>query len=1109
MSRLYAPFVALLVLVACSVSRPLYEPELGDVLLPASSSEDVAAGKGFVAARADAPTPPMSLTASDGSGLRLVSLHANAVVDDPLAVTDLELTFHNPSPEVIEGKFELALPPGASITKFAMLVGDAWQEGAIVERQRGREVYETFLHEKRDPALLEQEIGNRFGVRVFPIVGSGEAKLRVSWVQAFEEPTVPYRLALRGLPSVGELSARVGVRNDAGKIEWTEETLERQRPREDLVVPRRASADRAWQSGRRVMARVTLPEAREIAKPPASIAILFDTSASRAMDFTGKREQLGDIVEQLARHVAPAAHLVVLPFDQSVGAPVYAGPVEGFAGSDAQSRLVRRHALGASDLERALQAAAKTTAERVVFVTDGMITAGARKPAALRDALQSVARSGTQRIDVVAGRDRRDDAVLRTLVTTALPHAGVVIDAARAPEDIALRLVRPTAAPTKVRVEGAKRVWPTVLKGMQAGDAALVYAEVPHATKTLDVTLEAAGVEPIVQNLDVIPATNDAFPQAWVRSDVGEQIAALGGTANVTDAKLRSRLTAMSVEHGVLNELTALIVLETEEDYARFGIDREVDGDPRGEAKPEPSRGTSMQRREVVQLEGVHNVPVGRSVGRDFTQVIESSATASQDSSGISLSGTTGVESRYTVEGANTNNPRFGAVAHHEPAPVATVRKYGSRGRRGLRSRDAREHTDHYRSEITRCWYAALRTDASLRGGLFTVELQIDAEGRVGRVDLRSRLSAPASLRRCMDTALRSRRFAEGRASRRARYTFELRPGQIFAPEVPPQPVDEVTEALVDPERNRTDEGAYTGTFLQIRRELARGELERAAELAWAWRRSAPDDLMALAALGEVAQARGQHELAARAYGSIAELYPSNAAMLRFAAARLEAVGALSLAIDALREAQRQRADHPSSHRSLAWALAQRGRYEDAFEALAVGYDTEYPDGRFASARAELGEEIRIVAAAWLRAEPKQRAKIVDRLVELGLSIADAPSLRFVLSWETDTNDVDLHIQDNMGMRAWYRHPTLPSGGSLLADVTTGFGPESFVIDGDANAYPYYLVVHYYSRGPMGYGMGNVQVIHHDGAGNLDIETLPFVAMKDDAKVLLGAVEKP
>ena len=74
----------------------------------------------------------MSLTASDGSGLRLVSLHANAVVDDPLAVTDLELTFHNPSREVIEGKFELALPPGASITKFSMLVGDAWQEGAIL-----------------------------------------------------------------------------------------------------------------------------------------------------------------------------------------------------------------------------------------------------------------------------------------------------------------------------------------------------------------------------------------------------------------------------------------------------------------------------------------------------------------------------------------------------------------------------------------------------------------------------------------------------------------------------------------------------------------------------------------------------------------------------------------------------------------------------------------------------------------------------------------------------------------------------------------------------------------------------------------------------------------
>jgi hypothetical protein len=42
---------------------------------------------------------------------------------------------------------------------------------------------------------------------------------------------------------------------------------------------------------------------------------------------------------------------------------------------------------------------------------------------------------------------------------------------------------------------------------------------------------------------------------------------------------------------------------------------------------------------------------------------------------------------------------------------------------------------------------------------------------------------------------------------------------------------------------------------------------------------------------------------------------------------------------------------------------------------------------------------------------------------------------------------------------------------------------------------------HYYSRGPMGYGMGKLQVIEHDGAGELTFSEHPFVIMKDQAHV--------
>ena len=119
-------------------------------------------------------------------------------------------------------------------------------------------------------------------------------------------------------------------------------------------------------------------------------------------------------------------------------------------------------------------------------------------------------------------------------------------------------------------------------------------------------------------------------------------------------------------------------------------------------------------------------------------------------------------------------------------------------------------------------------------------------------------------------------------------------------------------------------------------------------------------------------------------------------------------------------------------------------------------------------------------------------------------------SLRFVLVWETDANDVDFHIYDARGGHAFYSQKELASGGSLYADVTTGYGPECFTIRGtkEKRAYPYTLQAHYYSRGPMGYGMGKLEIVEHDGKGNLTFEERPFVVMQDRAYVDLGTVDR-
>ena len=175
---------------------------------------------------------------------------------------------------------------------------------------------------------------------------------------------------------------------------------------------------------------------------------------------------------------------------------------------------------------------------------------------------------------------------------------------------------------------------------------------------------------------------------------------------------------------------------------------------------------------------------------------------------------------------------------------------------------------------------------------------------------------------------------------------------------------------------------------------------------------------------------------------------------------------------------------------------------------MLAGRGRDYPSGRFAGVEKIFDDDAALIAAAWLRAKPADAARIRDLAQKAGVTIATAPSTHFVITWETDANDVDFHVHDGKGSHAYFGARTLPSGGELYADVTTGYGPESFTINGQAAAYPYKIEAHYYSRGPMGYGMGKLQIIQHDGKGGLRFDERPYLIMKDRAFVQLGTLDK-
>ncbi|AKU99658.1 hypothetical protein AKJ09_06322 [Labilithrix luteola] len=1134
---------------------------------------------------------PIRLTASDGTGLKLSSLSAKAAVEDPLALTELHLVFENPENRVLEGTFRITLPQGASLSRFAMKVGSTWQEGEVVEKQAARQAYEDFLHRRQDPALMEQGAGNEFSARVFPIPARGTKEIIIAYSESLEAGA-PYVLPLRGLPMLGTLDVDVhaaGSRNAiaGGRPDMTY-SVHQQRitPAQDFVVEgKQIPRSNGLRNGDLAIARV-VPFASSRPEPLTSAVVLVDTSASRGLGLGEEAKLVKNVLARLPKD----ANVVVGCFDQEV-VSVYEGPAGGF-GDKQVSEIVARGALGASDFERAIgwagEQAKKAKAKRVVLVGDGVATAGETDAQKLRDRVEKLRDAGIERMDAVAIGGIRDDAFLRTIVRGVLDRDGVVLDAKLGADAVARRLGEATSSGVPVKVEGATWAWPEKLDGLQAGDEVMVYARL-DANKPVAITVGTQQFTPDLRTIE-----RPLVERAWAQAKIQSLIDAPTDNPSAT----KHEIVSLSTRHRVLSPHTAMLVLETDWDYQRFGIDRTAtvdiltvdnghasvahnsrtqDGErtadlggknnrekAKGENADRKSRGAPTAEEPWAPSEQAANAPpaleapAATATGAPAadqeqrpadvpTPMASAAAPAKGFAEQTAPPPPPAPVAQGTRGGSNQSSSLAEGLAAPMPVPTPTPRPAtragdgpghaasggfgagGAGGGGGGRARDTRTGTsvgsvqvrpntlvveqgisqdDAQRvvrgatPQLRACYTGATATDATLHGR-FEVRVVIDAQGRVKAVQA---TQAPASetFKACALSVFRGLSFpAPGTGEAKFAASFDL------------VNLNGGTES--DPQATRDPKlpaaAPYEGRFRIVMDKLSRGDKDDALGEAKQWQTEQPGDVLALVALGEAYEARGDAKTAARAYGSILELFSFRADSRRFAGERLERLHdpfALRLAADTYGKAAEQRPDHPASHRMYAYTLVKTGEYEKAFEALQKGVSRSYPPGRFLGAERILKEDLGLVAAAWAKAEPARRSEIMQKLHAAGGTEENGPSLRFVLAWETDANDVDFHIYDGRGGHAYYGEMRLPSGGALYADVTTGYGPECFTIRKapSERAYPYKLQAHYYSRGPMGYGMGKLEIVEHDGRGGLSFEERPFVVMVDQAYVDLGTVEK-
>ena len=183
---------------------------------------------------------------------------------------------------------------------------------------------------------------------------------------------------------------------------------------------------------------------------------------------------------------------------------------------------------------------------------------------------------------------------------------------------------------------------------------------------------------------------------------------------------------------------------------------------------------------------------------------------------------------------------------------------------------------------------------------------------------------------------------------------------------------------------------------------------------------------------------QGESSLALRILTNLAELRLEDPALLRVLGYRLRQLGLPQLAVWTFEQVRVMRSEDPQSDRDLALALADAGDTQRAvntmWEVVRRSWDTRFRDINIIA----VGELNAIAATAKTRPDT---SRFDPRLIE-NLPV----DVRVVLNWDTPNSDMDLHVVDPRGEECFYSHTQTGIGGRISGDVTTGYGPEEFLL---------------------------------------------------------------
>ncbi len=558
---------------------------------------------------------------SPGAPLEIVSHRVGVEIDNGIARTRVEQVFRNRRPEALEAVYRFPVPADATISHLSLWIGGRELTGEVVERARARAVYEEITQSKRDPALLEQASYKLFECRVFPVPGNGEQRVAIEYLQPVELDagiaTYTYPLETRaatGSLVTGELSVTVdllsevplagvecpshgerlaAVRIAAGHYRFSHEERGASLD-EDLVI---RYALEAGETGIDVVADapadddgtflLTLTPGDDIEASVAPLDFIFLLDVSGSMSYEGRIDIAHRALKAFIEGMRPVDRFQVILFNiapQPLFEKVLPPTDEALGG--ALRAVAARKPGGGTDLFPALQMAlGERTAGRpaaIVLISDGQSNEGTEEHARFVELLRREG-GGVRIFTFGVGNE-----VNRPLLARLAEGTGGLADVVSSTDDIEARaealrdkVERPVVSDIEIAVEGveAADIVPAGPYRIFAGGQLRVHGRFKKGGGPARIVASGAVAgEPRTFERAVSlpgPGAGVRRPElarmwAWKTTDALAQKARLEGESEA----IRARGVALGVRYGVVGPWTSFLVLESEQQYAQFGIER-------------------------------------------------------------------------------------------------------------------------------------------------------------------------------------------------------------------------------------------------------------------------------------------------------------------------------------------------------------------------------------------------------------------------------------------------------------------------------------------------------------------------------------------------------